>query len=478
MVYINRIKELNIWSDIRFWLVLFIVLRLIGITNAPLEMGHNWRQCLTQMTVRNFYEHGLTFFYPVIDIAGEKTGIIGSEFPFFNYLIYLCCKMFGYSHWYGRLINLIVSTLGVYFFYKLIQEIRNEKIAFYAAFILTVSVWFGFSRKIMPDTFSVAIMLIGIYYGYMYLKDAKWRDLISFFILTALGMLCKIPALSILSVFGVAVFIKSIPLKRTYILYAAGACSVAIVCLWYFYWVPYLVCTYGFELYFPRSFSKGFAEIIQLWPLFLEKFYFAAFNSYIAFGCFLIGIYLVFKERKLLWEISIGCILITVVFLIFIIKTGLVFPLHSYYIVPFVPVMAFVAAFFLEQLNKTHASMLLFIIAIESIANQQNDMFIKDSEKYILKLEAIMDDNVPKEALILINGTPSPQLMYFSNRKGWTNEPEIVKKPIYIDSVANLGATHLLWAKNKGNLPQNATNIIYQDEDIALIELERTNSIK
>jgi hypothetical protein len=76
-------KQLSIWLDIRFWLLFFFVIRLFGITNAPLEMGHNWRQSLTNMVARNFLEGRVNLFYPVIDIAGDKTGIIGIEFPFF-----------------------------------------------------------------------------------------------------------------------------------------------------------------------------------------------------------------------------------------------------------------------------------------------------------------------------------------------------------------------------------------------------------
>jgi hypothetical protein len=105
--------KISIWLDIRFWLLFFFVIRLFGITNAPLEMGHNWRQSLTNMVARNFLEGRVNLFYPVIDIAGEKTGIIGTEFPFFNYLIYMVSSVFGYAHWYGRGINLVVTTIGV-----------------------------------------------------------------------------------------------------------------------------------------------------------------------------------------------------------------------------------------------------------------------------------------------------------------------------------------------------------------------------
>ena len=95
----NKALIKKLISDIRFWIILFFALRLLGITNAPLEFGHNWRQSLTNMIARNFFENDANLFYPSIDLAGEKSGIIGSEFTFYNYLIYILSSIFDYSHW-------------------------------------------------------------------------------------------------------------------------------------------------------------------------------------------------------------------------------------------------------------------------------------------------------------------------------------------------------------------------------------------
>ena len=145
--------KFKLLQDIRFWILLFFVIRLIGITNPPLEVSHNWRQTTVTMVSRNFLEIDNNILYPRIDIAGEKTGITGMEFPLLNYSIYVLAEIFGYQHWYGRLINLFISSIGLWLFYKLILLYFTERIAIYSTIILTVSIWFQFSRKIMPDTF-------------------------------------------------------------------------------------------------------------------------------------------------------------------------------------------------------------------------------------------------------------------------------------------------------------------------------------
>ena len=181
-------------SDIRFWIILLFLIRLIGITNAPLETGHNWRQSLTSMIARNFLDGEANLLYPRIDMAGAESGIIGSEFPVFNYLIYLVSSVFGYAHWYGRLINLAISSIGFLYFFKLVKGIFNKQVAFNATVILMVSIWFSFSRKIMPDTFSVSLVIIGLYYAREYLCDGRELGLILFLFFSTLGVLSKIPA--------------------------------------------------------------------------------------------------------------------------------------------------------------------------------------------------------------------------------------------------------------------------------------------
>ncbi|MBI4648842.1 MAG: glycosyltransferase family 39 protein [Bacteroidia bacterium] len=165
-----------ITTDFRFWLIIFFVFRLYGITSPPLEVAHNWRQSTVSMVTRNFYETDSNILYPRVDMAGEKSGITGMEFPLLSYIAFLIAKLFGYSCWYERLINLIISSIGTYYFYLLIRKYFNERMALLAGLILICSLWLTYSRKIMPDTMSVSLVLIGLYYGIDFLlKGNLWR---------------------------------------------------------------------------------------------------------------------------------------------------------------------------------------------------------------------------------------------------------------------------------------------------------------
>ena len=465
----NKITSGTCLSDIRCWIIFFFVIRLIGITNPPLETGHNWRQSLTAMIARNFLETDNNIFYPRIDMAGNESGIIGSEFPLFNYLIYVVSFLLGYEHWYGRLINLLVSSFGALAFYRLIEKISDKKLAFNSTLIFMASIWFAFSRKIMPDTFSVSLVLIGLNYGYDYLLNARIQKLYLFFLFTCLGMLCKIPALSLFSLVALVLLHKEIiPEKRNNML-VLSLIGLAIVAAWYFHWVPYLVNTYHYQLYFPKSISEGLLEIIPLSRLFFQKFYFDSLSSYSSLPFVLIGIFYLFKESSLQIKLGIGIISIT--FLLFTFKTGAVFPLHNYYIIPFTPVMAFMAAYGLKILPKNYSKIVLLVIVCEGILNQQHDFFVKESEKYKLQLETLCENRVPKNDLILINGGNSPQSLYFCNRKGWTIENDKIN-PVALNEFKLKGAKVLIIDKNHFNSPNPSLPLLFEDNNFSFFQIK------
>lgn len=457
-------------SDIRFWILFFFVIRMIGITNPPLEIGHNWRQSLTNMVARNFLEVDARILYPRIDMAGEKTGIIGTEFPLLNYLIYLVSSVLGYTHWYGRLINLIVSSLGTFAFFLIVRKLFQEKVAFYATIIFMSSIWFSFSRKIMPDTFSISLLLIGLWFCILFLEKGKWFHLFFLFIFTTLGLLCKIPALSLLSVTGVLLLDKKHGIIRKAYVFSAIAMAIALSFVWYFFWVPYLVDAFQYRLYFPKDLAEGIREILPLFGRFLEKFYFSALNSYVGFGCSLVGLYLFFKAESLIYKL--GFILVSAVFVLFAIKTGAVFPLHNYYIIPFVPVISLLAGYAVYAVSKLRPSMatlLLVFIAVEGIANQNQDFYIKKSEKYKSGLESLSNRYIPKDKRIIINGGQSPQLIYFAHRKGWTVNESVSES--VVDSISQFGASFLIIDKHKGSKVRYSYEQVYADNDFSIYVL-------
>ena len=459
---------MKLLKDIRFWIFLFFLIRLFGITDAPLEMGHNWRQSLTNMIARNFFEVSPNIFYPRIDMAGANTGIIGSEFPLLSYLIFLISKVFGYNHWYGRLINLIVSSVSIYYFYLIVKKYFNQQIAFNSSIILIVSIWFSFSRKIMPDTFSVSLVIIGLYYCFIYFEKGRFIKLLLFFVFVTTGVLCKIPAIALMSILAIPLF-ADYPVGRKIVVLITGAISFLIISLWYFYWVPYLVDTYHFKLFFPKGLLEGLIEIVHFPLDTIDKFSFTSFYSYIAFLLFAVGLVMMFikKQRLLVGILTI----VSIVFFAFILKTGSVFSLHNYYIIPYTPLMALIAGYGLTLIKVKWQYIMLLLISIESLANQSYDFRIKNEERYKLSLENSIDGIIGKHDLIIVNGTHSPQTMYFLHRKGWSVENKDLLEPGFISARTIKGAKYLVIDKNRITY-SFPFPLVHEDENIKVYTLK------
>lgn len=421
---------------------------MYGITNPPLEVAHNWRQTTGTMVTRNFQEESANILYPRIDFAGEKTGITGMEFPIHNYLSYLVSELFGYQHWYGRLINLLVSSLGVFYFFRIISRYFNPHVAFNASFVLLVSIWFAYSRKIMPDTFATSLVIIGFYYAALYFEEPNRRgfNLLLYALLTLLGILAKLPVGFLLILYAFFLFNKqiSIHLKTTFFI-VSGILLTPII-WWYFSWVPYLVKTYDFWHFFMgKPIYQGTLELIENWRDGLKHFYDAALK-YLGFFCFILGMYFSFKNKQktLFWifGLSLGS------FLVIALKAGFTFTHHSYYIIPFVPIMALVAGYGISQLQNQFLKISLFVlIAAEGIFNQLHDFRIKEHEMAFAKLEESMDTFSSRTDLIVVNTAPNPTAIYFAHRKGWLATNEELKNRTYRTELKQKGCKYVVILK-------------------------------
>lgn len=426
---------LPLFKDIRFWIILFFLVRMYGITNPPLEVAHNWRQTTGTMVTRNFYEGSANILYPRIDFAGEKTGITGMEFPLLNYIDYCVSEIFGYQHWYGRLINLIVSSFGIWFFFRLLKRYFTPETAFNASIILLASIWFAYSRKIMPDTFATSLVIVGFYYAACYFEEKKrmWLNLLLFALFTLLGVLAKLPCGFLLVLYAFFIMNRHISIHRKVAFFITSGIILAPVAWWYFSWVPYLVEKYGFWHFFMgKPISIGARELVENLGDGLKHFYDSALK-FVGFAMFLIGLFLAFKKRNklLLRVLGLGF----AAFLVIALKAGFTFTHHSYYIIPFVPIMALTAGYGITFFQKKAVQVvILAVILLEGTLNQLHDFRLKEHELAFVKLESELDKFSKRSDLIAVNTGDNPTAIYFAHRKGWVaSNDELLSEPFRKD---------------------------------------------
>lgn len=464
-------KIKNVLGDFRFWIFIFFLIRLVGITNPPLEVGHNWRQVTGLMVARNFLEVDNNIFYPRIDETGSGTGIIGMEFPLLNYLVYLVSLVFGYEHWYGRLINLIVSSIGVLFFYKSIKDFFGKSVAFNSGILLLSSIWFAFSRKMMPDTFSISLAMVGVYYVLnLFYHEYSPKKLLLFFLFFTLGGLAKIPA----AMFGVLIIIPFFDKKNLLFhkLQVAFLMVVSIIIIygWYFKWNIFLAAEYGSWYNSGKTLSEGFLDIRNNLKQAFSNFYFHAFRGYLAFPIFLLSIfYMFYKRNKSLIAIFL---LFSLIYVVYIIKSGFFFYHHQYYIIPFVPIMAFYIGYLLDKMQSRKAIyIILALLSTEAIANQQHDFFIKPEVLYKLDISKNVDNHINKNELVGVVSDGNPQLLYLSGRKGWLITENDISNNEYLNKLKQEGCAFIIYSKKEYNI-QNSLDIVFEDGNFVIFSMK------
>lgn len=458
------------FSSLKFWILLFFIIRLLGITNPPLEKGHSWRQCLTNMMTRNLYETDNNPLYPRVDNGGKHNGIIASEFPVYNYISYTVSLIFGYRHWYGRLISLIFSSLAVWYFYKLLMLYFDKKTAFNSAFLLMVSIWFGFSRKIMPDIFSMSLMIIALYFAFLFFKTGNWRHLLLYAVAASIGVLAKMPVIFILSVFALPFLSKNYKFGLKFSILTVSIFVFSVMYWWYFVWGEYLLRTWEYQLFFPKNYKEGPKEFLPFTGMALEKFYYSAFCSFTAFTVFLSGVFYSIKKKQFLPLKIIGVTF--PLFLIFMIKTGSVFAHHNYYIIPYVPVMAVCAGYALSHFPKKLYFICLFAICTESFGAQLSDFFIKDSEKFILSFENEIDKKIEAKEKIALAGSDSPLYLYFAHRKGWGLTKQQTLDTSYMNFVCSKSYKYMVLVKRDFDALPDYSRIA-ESKDLIFYKLEK-----
>ncbi|MBI4648843.1 MAG: hypothetical protein HY738_20205 [Bacteroidia bacterium] len=166
--------------------------------------------------------------------------------------------------------------------------------------------------------------------------------------------------------------------------------------------------------------------------------------------------------------------LITLPFLLYMLKAGEKISSHSYYAIPYIPLMALIASYLLDSVKiRWVAIILISIVLIENILNRYIDFRIKDTELYKLEIETIADRFTKRNDIIAINGGFSPQDIYFTHRKGWTLQNEEIINTHIISELKAKNCKFLFINKHRfiSKVPDLKYQKLFENEDYCIYRL-------
>jgi 4-amino-4-deoxy-L-arabinose transferase-like glycosyltransferase len=408
-------------------LVLYLALHIPHLTAPPLD-EHAWRQSDTAAVARNFAEESANIFYPRIDMRNQFSGITGMEFPIYNYSIFLFNAAFGFAHWHGRLLSLLFSAVGIIYFYRLLELRYSRLIAAVGTVTLGFfPLWFYFVRNIQPDAAMVSASIASLYYAARFGRTSRLKDLYIAIALLSLACLIKIPAIFVgipfLYLLGWKKICEIISWK---LLLIAGVIFILPNLLWYA-WSAHLSSGFGLGQYYygelSPQLSLSLVKTKGFWSTL--KFYILPFKASTAFVYLALAFGLIYSWARrdffpLLWFLSIGLFLA-----IFANKSFF----HNYYSLPLIPPIAIIAAVGFDWLYKIiekESRAFAWIFALGFFASLGWFSWHKAAPLYVvnnpelMRLESIMDQNVPKNDRIITNFGGNPNMLYMSHRKGWS----------------------------------------------------------
>jgi hypothetical protein len=271
-----------------------------------------------------------------------------------------------------------------------------------------------------------------------------------YFLFSAIGLLSKLPAAYFFTLMPLLIFKKEIALSNKIKIILTTFLVAIITGAYYFVWLPHVTNTYGFTHFFMGTgFRQGIQEIYSHLNEALQKFYEEAigFSGLVIF-LFGIGMAIKNKERKLL-EIFL---LAFIGFLLIIFKSGFAFYHHSYYIIPFAPIMALLSGYALTQIkNKKWVLIILICFSLESLLKKNADFYIKENNMAMLNLEEDLNKFSSKNDLIAINSGNVPTPMYFAHRRGWVETNEALTNNAFVDSLKRKGLKFIVILKKTFN---------------------------
>lgn len=441
----------------------------MGITNPPLEQDDNWQHVNGLMVARNFLEIDNDIRYPRMDDTYGQSGIRDGDFPLLSYTHYLVSVVFGYTHWYGRLINLVVSTLGIWCFYLMVARFFNARVGLLASLVLLLSIWFAYSRTLSNDVFGVSLMMMGLYFGLSFFREHKpWQLFISI-LLSGLGILSCLSASIFMMVYIIPLWQNRMEWKL-WVPWLLGSSLVFVaVYEWYFVWNPYLIEEYNGGY----TFRTSFYEVLDNWkeslPYQLKLYGFDALKSLVLLGCTLGGLlWIVVKRQWLLYFITI---LLFGGHYIFFLHSQFFEDAQDSYVVSFVPVMALVAGYGLAKVKRQWLlGILLMGGMLESIVNQWDSLVVKDSERYRLELEAIADRILKPGDMVAFASDGNPQELFLSHRKGGRVSWHSINDFHLLDAMESTGFKYLFVNRNSGQM-DIGVDTFYIDENYVVYDL-------
>ena len=420
------------------------LVRLINITQPILEVA-GWRQCYTASIARNFYYNGMNIFYPQVLSGGATEGYIGgSEFNIYPFAVAILYKLFGVHESLGRLVSIIAFCGGAFFLYKLARKYAGKTTGLITLLFYTFNPYiFFYSRSFQPESTMLFFSIAMLYFFSEWIDKEGWWRFALMTLCATLAFLVKLPTICLgLPLLYLCIKKYKLNVLTQWKLWLFAALSLVLTFLWYKH-SKYVQSIDGLALN-PLSFSyyiKYSIYFLTNLPFYEKVFYVEVFERdliYIGGVFFVLGIIFTLKKKEFRY---IHYWLLAIIIYFFLAAKEVEW--HTYYTIPIiVPASIFIGYGISNSLKlitaykvtgiKKIALQTLFVIMIVSLPligyhkiTSRYDAKRLEKDYPVQIAGKIVDETAHENDLIIGCIWGGPELLYYSNRRGWTMDSNV-----------------------------------------------------
>lgn len=411
-----------------FSLLVNLLLHIPFVNLGPRSV-HAWRQCNTLAVARNFYLEDMNILQPRVDRRLDGNGVTGMQFPSYEYGLALSYKAFGENNSNHRLWSLLISSLGalgMFFLAKLL--LKNPIAAAIAASAYLFSpdlFYFGFSA--LPDILALACSVWGLYLFLRWHEENNTSLLLLSLFFVVLAGLTKLQFLAIGFFIAPLVLLDKRNVNRILHLSIFGITCIIIPLAWYYYSVKLIETSglYDFGITFrPESdWNKGIATIFKNLSSDLPDL----LLNYASFLLFIYAVFLFFKNRFYKNRLFIPMLSWTIALFAYHIIELAQMDVHSYYMMPYLPVLILMVAYASRELlqskkAKYWAFGILLLHPTLAATRIIPSRFTKADPGIPIELyqdasRKLLQNSVPSDALCLVGPDPSGCIYFYHLQK-------------------------------------------------------------
>ncbi len=473
------VKKLSQISSVILILASFVLVRTYRLS-TPLADWHSSRQADTAAVARNFIQEDFNLLYPQSDSlwALSETQLPNphryflNEFPLYNGAVALLYKFFGINHVYGRIVSVVVSTLGALYLFLLTKKLLGFPVAivsllYYA--LLPYNIYYG--RVFMPDPTFAAFSIIALYYTVCWTASRRVID--GLLMATTFAIATLVKPYAIFMAIPMSYWVlrsRGFSILREKSIYLYALAAIVPLALWRYHIGMHPEGSFaskwllnGGEIRFTGAFFR--------WLIFdrLNRLIFATGG----FALFIAGLFTAHtkKNSSLFFVWALGVFTYFTVF-----AKGNVN--HDYYQLPIVApgvVLATIGAFELVKLGKTKLQKVLnaalvaalFFLSLAFGWYEVRDFFNVNNPA-IVEAGAKVDELTPADAIVIAPYFGDQAFLYQTNRSGWPVGGNIEER-------MRDGATYYVTTSRDqeyGELKEKYT-LVFENDRFSIIKLSK-----